>query len=114
MSNFKVRYIRLNKPCILTIVSKNQISSIDFIVTGAYFREYKDTFDVFYIVEGVKKTYIKTVSRDKVWNSDIINFHINLLNSGCYIISIDDIIVTEFCHDITRKIEKLEEDIYGK
>lgn len=113
-NNFKVKYIRLNKPCHLRVELKNRIDGLDFVVIEAYFREYTDGFDAFYIIKGTKKTYIKTVKMNKILYGDTINFHINALKSGYYKISDDDIVKMEYCRGVNHTINKLEEDIYGK
>lgn len=114
MSNFKVRYIRLNKPCQVKVKSLKQVKGI-YRVTEVYFKEYEDTFDAFYIVEGeIKAGYIKAVNMSKRVFVDTIKTHINTLNSGNYDIDIDDLYKPGLGYVIIHKPEKLLEDIYGK
>ena len=111
-SNFKVRYVRLNKPCQVRVGSESQVKGF-FLVTEVYFKEHKDTIDTFYIIEGGQKTYIKTVNVNKIVYGDTVQIHINTLKSGYYKINIHDIDQTDMGFIIRHKIEALLEDIYG-
>lgn len=113
MSNFKVRYVRFNEPC-RVFIRNNVQNDYKIDVAEVYFKEYENTFDIFFVEDKKNKRYLTAINMQKNIYGDTIMFHINTLKTGYYKIvensmrrRIDNLI------DI-RSIDKLEEDIYGE
>lgn len=112
-NNFKVKYIRLNEPCRMVIQSPNTLYDYKFNIREVYFKEYEDTFDIFFVEDEEKKLYLTAINMQKNIYSDTIRIHINVLKSGHY--KIDENSMRRRIDGLVdiKKIEKLEEDIYG-
>ena len=83
-NKFKVKYIRLNKPCRMTIQLPDMQNDLKFNIREVYFKEYEKTVDIFYIINEAKKLYLKAINMPKGFYYDTIMSHINVLKTGAY------------------------------
>lgn len=113
MSNFKVRYVRLNDPCRIVIQRPDPQLDYRFNIGEVYFKEYENTFDIFFVEDGKNKRYLTAINMQKSIYGDTIMFHINTLKTGYY--KIVESSMRKRTHGLIdiKRIEKLEEDIYG-